>query len=362
MDKETKKLLLCVQEHEKYMRRCVELAQLAAGNVSPNPMVGAVIVHNDHIIGEGYHQRYGEVHAEVNAVHNVLEKFKDAEELLKNSILYVSLEPCIHFGKTPPCSDLIIRHKIPKVIIGCRDPFQHAEGRGTEKLQGAGIEVTEGVLKEECEWLNRRFFTRVRLHRPYIILKWAETANGFFAPLNDEQRWISSPVSKILSHRWRSEEDAVLVGKRTALIDNPQLTVRHWKGRNPKRIVIDRNLELPDNLHLFDQSVETIVFNSLKTKTLGKIKYLEIEDFDYYLPQLIAYQLYILDIQSLIVEGGAKTLELFLNAGLWDEARVFTGTQTWTSGIKAPFIPGEPDEKFESGPDMLHVWYNKTIT
>jgi len=343
------------------MQRCVELAQLAAGNVSPNPMVGAVIVHNNQIIGEGYHQRYGEAHAEVNAVHDVLEKFRDAEELLKNSTLYVSLEPCIHFGKTPPCSDLIIRHKIPKVIVGCRDPFEHTGGRGIEKLRAAGIEVTEGILKEECEKLNKRFFTRVRLRRPYIILKWAETANGFFAPQNGEQRWITSHVSKILSHRWRSEEDAVLIGKRTALIDNPQLTVRHWKGRNPKRIVIDRHLELPDSLHLFDQSVETIVFNSLKTETVGKVKYLETEGFDYYLPQLIAYQLYILDIQSLIVEGGAKTLELFINAGLWDEARIFTGPQTWTEGIKAPVILGDPDEEYESGPDILHVWYNKTI-
>jgi len=352
---------LCVQEHEKYIQRCIELAMLGAGNVSPNPMVGAVIVHNDHIIGEGYHQRYGEAHAEVNAVQNVIDTFSNSEELFKSSTLYVSLEPCTHFGKTPPCSVLIIRHKIPKVIIGCRDPFEPAGGRGIEKLREAGIEVIEGILKKECEWLNRRFFTKVRLHRPYIILKWAETADGFFAPENGEQRWITSDVSKILTHRWRSEEDAVLVGKRTALIDNPQLTVRHWKGRNPRRIVIDRNLELPHDLHLFDQSVETIVFNSTKTETIDKIKYLELENFDSYLPQLIAYQLYILDVQSLIVEGGAKTLELFLKAGLWDEARIFIGPQTWKGGIKAPFITGDPDEESECGPDRLEIRYNKTI-
>jgi diaminohydroxyphosphoribosylaminopyrimidine deaminase/5-amino-6-(5-phosphoribosylamino)uracil reductase len=340
------------------MRRCIELAMLAAGNVSPNPMVGAVIVNNAHIIGGGYHQHYGEAHAEVNAVNDVLGKFKNAEELLQDSTLYVCLEPCIHFGKTPPCSDLIIRHKIPKVVIGCRDPFERVAGRGIEKLRDAGIEVTEGILKEECERLNKRFFTRIRRHRPYFILKWAETANGFFAPENNEQRWITSHVSKTLSHRWRSEEDAVLIGKRTALIDNPQLTVRHWKGRNPKRIIIDRMLQLPGNLHVFDQSEPTIVFNSLKTETIGKIKYLELENFDY-LPQLIAYQLYILDIQSVIVEGGAKTLELFLNAGLWDEIRVFKGPQTWTSGIKAPVISDEPDEEYESGSDVLGVWYNK---
>ncbi len=292
-------------------------------------------------------------------IQNVLEKFRNSEELFKNSVLYVSLEPCAHFGKTPPCSDLIIRHQISKVIVGCRDPFDQVDGRGIEKMRNAGIEVIEDILKEECERMNKRFFTRVRSQRPYIILKWAETADGFFAPESDEQQWITSHASKILSHRWRSEEDAILVGKRTALIDNPELNVREWKGRNPLRIVLDRNLDLPSDLHIFDQGQDTIVFNTKKTEIRGRIKYLEIEDWDNLLPQLIAYQLYLMDIQSLIIEGGAKTIQLFLNAGLWDEARVFKGRQEWGKGLKAPVADADPDEEHASGPDSLLITYNK---
>jgi diaminohydroxyphosphoribosylaminopyrimidine deaminase/5-amino-6-(5-phosphoribosylamino)uracil reductase len=346
-----------VPDHEKYMRRCLQLAELAAGNVSPNPMVGAVIVHRGQIIGEGYHQRYGEAHAEVNAIRAVLGKYPDADQLLKDSSIYVSLEPCAHFGKTAPCSDLIIKHQIPRVIIGCRDPFEQVDGRGVEKLRNAGVEVVEGVLKGECEKLNKRFFTRILLQRPYIILKWAQTADGFFAVQGDEQRWITSAASKILVHRWRSEEDAVLIGKRTALIDNPLLNVREWKGRDPVRIVVDRNLELSHDLHLFDQTQDTIVFNTKKTEIQGRTKYLEIEDWNL-LPQLMAYQLYLMDIQSLIVEGGAKTLDLFLKAGLWDEARVFTGNTTWLEGIKAPSMHRLSDEKTTVSSDLLEIWYN----
>lgn len=346
-------------EPEKYMRRCIELAALAAASVSPNPMVGAVIVCRDQIIGEGYHQRYGEAHAEVNAINDLLNRHEDAAELLKQSVIYTSLEPCTHHGKTPPCTDLIIRHNIPKVVIGCRDPFEPVNGKGLEKLRAAGIAVTEGVLKNECRQLNKRFFTRVEKQRPYIILKWAQTADSFFATADASKRWITSHYSKKLVHKWRSEEDAVLVGKNTALIDDPQLNVREWDGENPVRIIIDRNLELPPNLNIFDQSQKTIVFNSLKTHTDGNIKYLEVEDFDHYLPQLIAYQLYILDIQSLIIEGGAKTLELFIRAGLWDEARIFTGRQSWGSGIKAPTLPGILITETESGTDKLQYWFNQ---
>ena len=347
-----------VQEHEKYMRRCLELAQLGAGKVSPNPMVGAVIVHHGKIIGEGYHQRYGGAHAEVNAIQDVQEKFPDADEIFKNSVMYVSLEPCAHFGKTPPCSDLIIRHQIPKVVIGCRDPFEQVDGRGIEKMRNAGIEVIEDILNEEGARINRRFFTRVRLQRPYLILKWAETADGFFAPETDEQKWITSQESKVLSHRWRSEEDAILVGKRTALIDNPELNVREWDGRNPLRIVLDRDLELPSSLHLFDQSQDTIVFNTKKTQIDGRIKFLEIEDWNI-LPQLIAYQLYLMDIQSVIIEGGAKTIQLFINAGLWDEARVFKAAVKWGKGLKSPVLEPAPDEEHVSGADKLFITYNK---
>jgi diaminohydroxyphosphoribosylaminopyrimidine deaminase/5-amino-6-(5-phosphoribosylamino)uracil reductase len=344
-------------EHEKYMKRCLELAQLASGNVSPNPLVGAVIVHENKIIGEGYHQEYGKAHAEVNAIHDALTRSADGEQLLKKAIMYVSLEPCSHFGKTPPCADLIIRYEIPKVVVGCRDPFDKVDGKGIDKLHAKGIQVVEGILREECEHLNRRFFTRVKEHRPYIILKWAQTADGFFAPEDRSQKWITSSLSKTLVHKWRSEEDAVLVGKNTALSDNPKLDVREWKGRNPRRMVIDKNLELPQTLNLFDNTIDTLVFNAVETKTDGKIKYLQIENFDLYLPQLIAYQLYLMDVQSVIVEGGIKTLELFLKAGLWDEARIFTGSVLWGKGIKAPTISRDTDEIYKVGPDQLKIHY-----
>lgn len=340
------------------MSRCLELAALAEGNVSPNPLVGAMIVCDGRIIGEGYHQRYGGAHAEVNAVHDALDRNTNGAELLKRSAIYVNLEPCSHHGKTPPCTDLIIRHQIPRVIVGCRDPFAQVNGKGIEKLRAAAVQVTEGVLEEQSRWLNRRFFTRVQQQRPYIILKWAQTADGYFAPQDGTQCWITSAVSKKIVHRVRSREDAVLVGKNTALIDNPRLNVRHWAGKNPVRIVIDRRLELPHTLNLFDQTQPTIIFNEQKTDHDQNIRYLQLEDFDHYLPQLIAYQLYLLDIQSLIVEGGVKTLHLFLDAGLWNEALVFTGPQTWGSGLKAPAVAGTLYSEDQAGEDRLQIWHN----
>lgn len=340
------------------MQRCIDLALLGAGYVSPNPMVGAVIVHNNEIIGEGYHQKFGEAHAEVNAINDVLSKHQNSAELLKNSTIYVSLEPCAHFGKTPPCANLIIKHKIPTVVIGSADPFDAVNGRGISKLQEAGIDVLQGILEDECNFLNRRFFTRIKKQRPYIILKWAQTADGFFAPEKPEQRWISSPDAKTLTHKWRAEEDAILVGKNTAYIDNPQLNVREVAGKNPLRIVIDRNLELPTFLYLFDYSHDTVVFNAKKTYFDRNIKYLELEDFDNLLPQLICYQLYLMDVQSVIIEGGAKTLETFIKVGLWDEARIFTSPDFWEAGIKAPQIGGSIIEEKELGVDTLRILNN----
>ena len=340
--------------HTTYMRRCIELAQLGAGKVSPNPMVGAVIVHNNQIIGEGFHQSYGEAHAEVNAITNALSKFENAESMLKSSVIYVTLEPCAHFGKTPPCADLIIRYGIPEVVIGSTDPFLQVNGLGIKKLQEAGVKVTLGICKEECDYLNRRFFTRVTSHRPYIILKWAQTANLFFAPSDNSQKWISSYPSKLLTHQWRTEEDAVLVGKNTALIDNPRLNVREAEGRDPIRIIIDRRLELPGNLHLFDQSQPTIVFNEMKSEIDGNIKYLEVEDFDL-LSQFICYQLYLMDIQSVIIEGGAETLKLFIQNKLWDEARIFTSPVLWENGIKSPEIFGKTLIEEKVGSDVLRI-------
>jgi len=346
-------------EHEIYIRRCLELAELGLGNVSPNPMVGAVIVHENKIIGEGYHQKYGEAHAEVNAVNDVIDKFNDYDILLRQSTIYVSLEPCAHYGKTPPCADLIIKHQIPKVVVGCRDPFDQVNGKGIEKLEAAGIKVIVGVLEDECKWLNRRFFTRVQKHRPYVILKWAQTADGFFGPADGTQFWITGTESRKLVHQWRGEEDAILVGTNTVAIDNPQLNVRYGNGRSPKRIVIDRTLKLDKGLNIFDQSVETLIFNELKTEFDGKNKYIALEDFGRYVPEYILYQLYLQDIQSVIVEGGAYTIDRFIKAGLWDEARIFTGTPTLKDGIKAPDIEGfEQEEKKLTGADSLRILYN----
>jgi diaminohydroxyphosphoribosylaminopyrimidine deaminase/5-amino-6-(5-phosphoribosylamino)uracil reductase len=346
-------------QHEIYMRRCLELAGLGIGNVSPNPMVGAVIVHNDKIIGEGYHQKYGEAHAEVNAVNQVISKFDNYAELLKRSTIYVSLEPCAHYGKTPPCADLIIKHQIPNVVVGCRDPFDQVNGKGIEKLQAAGIEVITGILEEECRWLNRRFFTRVQKHRPYIMLKWAQTEDGFFAPDDNSQLWITGVESRKLVHQWRGEEDAILVGTNTAAIDNPQLNVRYGNGTSPKRVIIDRKLKLNQSLNIFDQSVETFIFNEVKTEFDGKNKYIALEDFGRYVPEYILYQLYLQDIQSVIIEGGAHTLNAFIKAGLWDEARIFTGATILNSGIKAPQINGSADEEILSGNDRLRILYNR---
>ena len=347
-----------MQNHDLYMSRCLDLASLSAGSVSPNPMVGAVIVHNRRVIGEGRHEQYGQAHAEVNAINQVLSTYdSQAEELLQNSTLYVSLEPCSHQGKTPPCADLIIKHQIPHVVIGCRDSFDKVNGQGIKRLTDAGVRVTEGVLEKEARHLNRRFFTQISKKRPYIILKWAQTADGYFAPVDAQQKWISSKQSKLLVHRWRSEEDAILVGKNTALIDNPQLNTRLWKGKNPKRIVMDRNLELPPNLHLFDKSVETIVLNEKKTDIQANLKYISLESFDFYLAESVSFQLFLLDIQSVIIEGGAKTIDLFIKSGLWDEARVFTSDTIWGEGLAAPRINAGPTESLRIGSDQLSIYY-----
>ncbi|WP_028298497.1 bifunctional diaminohydroxyphosphoribosylaminopyrimidine deaminase/5-amino-6-(5-phosphoribosylamino)uracil reductase RibD [Olivibacter sitiensis] len=345
--------------HETYMRRCIELAMLGAGKVSPNPMVGAVIVHNGEIVGEGWHQKYGGPHAEVNAIQEVIDRHgANAKELLQNAAMYVSLEPCAHFGKTPPCADLIVRHQIPEVIIACNDPFPNVNGRGIAKLQAAGIDVTQGILEKEATFMNRRFFTRVQRHRPYIILKWAETADGYFAPSEPSQKWISGPLAKIMSHKWRSEEDAILVGAGTAQTDNPMLNVREYPGRNPKRIIIDKNLTLAPHLHLFDNRQETIVFNALETDWKENTKYIALENFDLYLPQNIMYQLYLMDIQSVIIEGGVKTLEQFITAGLWDEARIFRSDTFWGRGRKAPTLPTIPADSERIGNDILNLYLN----
>lgn len=344
---------------EFYIKRCLELASLAIGNVSPNPMVGCVIVHNGKIIGEGYHQQYGEAHAEPNAIKSVIERFgAEAETLLRESTAYVNLEPCAHFGKTPPCADLFVKHQLKKVVIGNRDPFSGVDGKGIEKLKNAGIEVFSGILDEECREFNRRFFTRIQKQRPYIILKWAETANGYFATKDGHQKWISGALAKRLAHRWRTEEDAILVGKQTAIMDNPQLTAREWPGKNPIRLVIDKNLEVPQSNHIYNAEAKTIIFNEVKTDVIGNIHYIQMEDMHFYLAQKIAFQLYLMDVQSVIVEGGAKILTQFLDDNLWDEARIFSSLGSWDDGVPSPVINGHLQEQIQVGADKLSIYKN----
>ncbi len=337
------------------MRRCLDLAKLGAGNVAPNPMVGCVIVHNNEIIGEGFHKKFGEPHAEVNAINSIL---SEKQHLLNESVLFVNLEPCSHFGKTPPCADLIISKKIPRVVIGISDPNPLVSGKGIEKLKSAGVHVTIGLLKEKCSELNKRFITFYKKKRPYIILKWAQTFDGFIAPNDRKRLQISGKLSQQLVHKWRSEEQSILVGYNTALNDNPQLTVREWKGNNPIRIVIDRKLELLKHLHLFDNTVPTIVYNELVNKKKENIELIKI-GFGTETAKNVLSSLYNRNIQSVLVEGGAKTLQLFIDNGLWDEARVFISAGNLQTGIKAPVIA---DKKFSTdkiGRDKLIVYTNQ---
>lgn len=325
--------------HHQYMQRCLELAAKGAGNVAPNPMVGAVLVYIDEIIGEGWHKQYGEPHAEVNAIQQAIQKGQ--LNLISQSTLYVSLEPCAHFGKTPPCADLIIQHQIPKVVIGCRDPFIEVNGKGIEKLQAAGVEVELGVLEEECKVLNKRFFTFHTQQRPYIILKWAETADGFIAPLagvEEPRLLISNEYSNRIVHQWRSEEAAILVGTNTALLDDPALTTRLWPGKSPIRLVIDMHLRLPTTLKILDGEVRTIVFNAEKQEERENLLYYKLENYNDVIDQL-KKAFYQLNIQSVLVEGGAQLLQSFIDAGLWDEARIIKNSKLKIqNGLNAPIF------------------------
>ncbi|GGE64924.1 riboflavin biosynthesis protein RibD [Pedobacter psychrotolerans] len=322
-------------------------------------MVGCVIVADGKIIGEGYHQQYGQAHAEPNAVRQVIERFgAEAEHLLKKATAYVNLEPCAHFGKTPPCADLFVKHQLKKVVIGNRDPFDGVDGKGIENLKNAGIEVISGVLDAECRYFNRRFFTRIEQKRPYIILKWAETANGYFATNDGHQKWISGALAKRLAHQWRTEEDAILIGKQTALMDNPQLTSRAFPGKNPIRLVIDKNLQIPLSNNIYNAAAKTIIFNEIKTDVIDNIHYIQMEDMHFYLAQKITFQLYLMDIQSVIIEGGAQILRQFLEASLWDEARIFTSSDSWNEGVSSPSIKGNLIEQIEIEKDKLSIYIN----
>lgn len=317
------------------MQYCLQLAALGAGYTAPNPLVGAVLVHEGRIIGEGYHQQYGEAHAEVNCLASV----KEADRpLIASATLYVSLEPCAHHGKTPPCTGLILRHHIPRVVVACRDPYHEVDGLGIRQLQEAGVEVTTGVLEEAARRQNRRFFTYHQQRRPYIVLKWAQSANGMLAAAGSRAVDISHPLTNRLVHRWRSEEAAIMVGTRTAIHDNPRLTNRLWAGPQPIRVLIDRQLQVPATHHLLADGGKTLVINSLRNEQRGSISYVQLPAAAFQ-PRHILQCLYERGIQSVLVEGGAALLQSFIDESCWDECRVITNSQMIIpDGVAAPVL------------------------
>jgi diaminohydroxyphosphoribosylaminopyrimidine deaminase/5-amino-6-(5-phosphoribosylamino)uracil reductase len=317
------------------MYRCLQLASLAAGSVAPNPMVGAVLVYNNMIIGEGYHREFGKAHAEVNCINSVSD---EDTKLIAQSTLYVSLEPCVHFGKTPPCTDLIIKMKIPKVVIGCRDNYEEVNGKGISKLQSAGVEVVTGLLEDDAKSLNKRFFTFHRLKRPYIILKWAQSSDGKIANADLSRVLISNELTNRLVHKWRSEEPAIMVGTNTAYYDDPSLTNRLWQGNNPVRVVLDKYLKLPATHQLLSGEQATIIFNYEKDNETGNKRYCKIDPNSQKLHQILE-KLHEFNVQSVLVEGGGKLLQSFITEGIWDEARVITNQQLIIGdGVIAPVL------------------------
>jgi len=338
------------------MGRAIELARLGMGQVAPNPMVGCVIVHKGLIIGEGYHRKYGEAHAEVNAIRSVKNP-----GLLSESTIYVTLEPCSHFGKTPPCADLVVEMKIPRIVIGSIDPNVKVAGKGLEKLRKAGIAVQTGVMEEECNRMNRRFLTFHHKSRPYIILKWAQTEDGFIDRARGEAEfgqptWITNDLSRIAVHKMRSDEAAILVGTNTALKDNPSLTVREWSGNHPLRMVLDRRGTLPVTSALLDQSTRTLVFTEVERESKPNLEYVKIE-FNRGMLNRINSILHERGIQSLLVEGGKSLLESYMAEGLWDEARVYIGNTRFGSGIKAPETDWILDREEVLDDSLMRIYY-----
>lgn len=329
------------------------MAKNGLGTTYPNPLVGSVIVHNNKIIGEGWHYKAGQPHAEVNAINSVKDK-----SLLKESTIYVSLEPCSHFGKTPPCANLITKHHIKNVVIGCVDSFSEVSGKGIEKLKNNGCNVTVGVLEDECLKLNKRFFTFHNKKRPYIILKWAQTKDGFIAPENNtEITWITNTHSRQLVHKLRSEEQAILVGTTTVLTDNPKLNCRTWHGQNPVRIILDRQLRVPKHYSVFDKTTKTIVCTEINCTNEDNLIYKQI-DFSKNVAQQVCKTLHKHNIQSVIIEGGRQTLQTFIDANLWDEAHVFTGSSVFKTGIKAPNFKGGLQNSIAIKEDHISIYQN----
>ena len=339
------------------MYRCVQLAQQGAGYTAPNPMVGAVLVYNRKIIGEGYHRQYGGPHAEVNCINSVKPEDQDN---ISQSVLYVSLEPCSHYGKTPPCTDLIIANKIPEVVIGCRDPNVDVSGKGIEKLKAAGVKVVYGIIEKECREINKRFFTFYTQHRPYIILKWAETADHKIAGEGPHRLMISNEETKRQVHKWRSEESSILIGTNTALLDNPELTTRHWPGPSPVRLVIDLDLKLPSSLKIFNDKQRTVIFNTVKHEETGNLRYYQITE-DVSIVHQVMNALYQMKFLSVLIEGGARLLQSFIDEGMWDEARIICNRQlTIGNGLPAPELTdAELKAEIMIESDVVNFYQNK---
>lgn len=348
-----------MMEHEIYMQRCLQLAQLGIGRVAPNPMVGAVLVYNDTIIGEGYHEYFGEPHAEVNCINSVKEVNK---KLIPKATLYVSLEPCNHFGKTAPCVNLILQYNIKKVVIGCTDIFTEVNGAGIQRLKDNGVEVIENILNSESIKINKRFFCFHEKRRPFIILKWAMSSNGMIAKENAKPIKISNEICNRLVHQWRSEEDAILIGTNTAYIDNPNLTNRLWHGKNPIRLIIDADLKLQNNLNVFNKEVKTIVFNRVKNLKVENLEFIKIENSKLFIDGINDY-CYKQNIQSILVEGGANTHQHFIDENCWDEARIIQNNELLIeNGIQSAKFK---NETFASSNKILsntiYVYYNHFI-
>lgn len=340
---------------ELFMQRCIDLAYLGQGNVAPNPMVGCVIVHEGKIIGEGYHKKFGEAHAEVNAISSLSDV-----SVLKESTVYVSLEPCAHFGKTPPCADLLISSQVKKVVIGCKDTHHKVGGKGIEKLKKAGVEVVVGVLEKECRELNKRFFTFHEKQRPYVILKWAQSKDGFLdGPRRNNEKgifWISSPETRTLVHKWRSEEASILVGRKTVENDNPSLTVRDYYGKNPIRLIIDSQLKISGDLNILSDEAPTIIFNRSRNEKSGSVEWVKIPEVE---TRYILEELYKRGIQSVIVEGGSRTLQYFIFDNVWDEARVIVGNTYLGEGNRAPSINKVPAFSYQFSQDHIYHYLRK---
>lgn len=344
---------------KQYMQRCLELAHRGLGAAAPNPMVGCVIVADGRIIGEGWHRQYGGPHAEVNAINSVRDEDR---KLLSESTVYVSLEPCAHFGKTPPCADLLVREQVKSVVIACRDPFPRVDGRGIEKLEAAGIEVEIGLLEAESLHLNRRFVTSLRENRPYFLLKWAESADGFIGKSGEAVR-ISNELTRRYAHRWRTEEAAILVGEQTVLSDNPSLTARNWPGQQPLRIAFQKYQDFPVDLKLFDRDAPTLLLTSRKDQAVPKWveKVVLPQTTTDFIPTLID-ELNQRNLQSVLIEGGWAVLQSFIDAGLWDEARVFRSPNYLGSGVAAPKLSAQPVERRNLSGDELVVFQNRKTT